>query len=181
MKDILEILYNADKEAPLPAEAAENLKKNNEMMSGVFELEPKPVTEAEVNETLFRIQSMTQKDIIINLELKDEYNSMVNEYGEVREDLLSEMGWDHHEHSFFSYRFSVSLPEIIAEKLFPKGRLKKNCHEFEGYDEAKRVANKLNASYSRTLSTMSGHGLIKKINNNYIITDKGKEIFKAKC
>ena len=85
-------------------------------------------------------------------------------------------------HSWFSFRFHVSLVEALAGKLFPKGRSWKSqalCKHFEGYEEAFKKAKSLQASYSRAMTNLVGKRLVEKFNNGsekerrYIITDYG--------
>jgi hypothetical protein len=87
--------------------------------------------------------------------------------------------------SYLSYRFEVSLVEVIAGKLFPKGRSWKNhtySKHFDGYEEAFKKAKSLQASYSRTLNTLVDKGLVEKFQRDhnkraisYVITAKGRE------
>jgi len=122
------------------------------------------------------------KNIIINLELDEEYNKITDKYGGPSREAKREITKYYKEsHNFL--RQDVSLPEIIAGKLFPKGRMSISVNQYEGYEEAKKEADKLNASYSRTLKRMIELNLLNigHANNFYMITDKGKEILKDKC
>ena len=115
-------------------------------------------------------------DIIIQLELKDKYNKLVNGNGKPNKKAVYEI--KQYQKSIYNYsRYTVSLPEIIAGKLFPKGKMDIKCNQFEGYKKAKKEADKLEASYSRTLKRMVELDLLFKEKNNYYMrTSKGEEI-----
>jgi hypothetical protein len=86
----------------------------------------------------------------------------------------------------WGFRFEVSLVEVIAGKLFPKGRSWRNyvvCKQFEGYEEAYKKAKSLEASYSRAMSNLLKKGLVEKFHDGhnmkemrYIITDYGRYV-----
>ena len=51
---------------------------------------------------------------------------------------------------------------------------------FDDYENAKKEADKLYASYTRTLNTMKENGLVKH-NGLWYITDKGKDVYVNHC
>jgi len=110
MKDILRTLNNSKESAPNIEETQKYLQERENSIAR----DPDIISKAEAARQHFFYRNMSQKYIIINLELQAKYNKLINEYGEVKEELTDEFARDHHEDEIlFSYRHYVSLDFIL--------------------------------------------------------------------
>lgn len=183
MKDVL-LLLRGEKDSTKPREELREVLEKHERRKEALSGEREEVTEDYIEREYLKSISVSQKFIIVNLEgLAENFDEMWNrEQGWVKSDAESA-------YSFFGPRTSLSLVEIIAGKLYPKGRHSwKNpcCEEYEGYEEAKKKADMLNASYSRTLRNLCEKGLLEEWDRpgrkgpRYYLTSRGEEIIEER-
>jgi hypothetical protein len=66
----------------------------------------------------------------------------------------------------YGLRGPPSMVEVLAGKEYPKGRSCQDygytSREFEGYEEAAKLAKKVETTYSRTMNTLAKMGLVEK-------------------
>ena len=145
---------------------------------------PKKISYEEAKNKKFLKETSTQKWLIIVFELYEKYDKITDYQGYPTEEAVEQLE-EIRDYYFSDYRmlsrYNVSLTEIIVGHLYPKGRMKFRCENFKDYKKVKKEADKLHASYSRTLKRMVEQDLIKKTDNRYMITDFGEETYKAKC
>ena len=169
MKKILNRLYKYKKSTPATVrEMKEQLEREEKEQcielykQGVrgSAVVPDKVTEIDAVVCKFYAETESQKKLIFYLELEDEYFDFLDQIEKL-------------ENSFDRFtdrlimRNNISLTEIIIGHFLPKGDMDLRCEQFEGYKEAKKEADKLHASYSRTLKRMTEQGLIEKIEGKY--------------
>lgn len=148
------------------------------------EFEP---SEEEITQEFFSWISMRPKQMIVELEseVKRNYDRMVDNFCvdsyEASDEAMKKAEF------VYGLRFNVSLPELIMGDLFPKGRVSSYCYRphVEGYEEALKTANKLMASYCRTLSRLVAIGLVDVMigshrDRSFYITDKGLSVLNAR-
>ena len=193
MKKILEILAQYQNSTPATVEEMKEQLETEEKERSIELYKqgvrgklvvPKKVSYEEAKNKKFLKETSTQKWLIIVFELYEKYDKITDYQGYPTEkavEQLEEINDYYSSNYTMLSRYNVSLTEIIAGNLYPKGRMKIKCNQFKSYDEAKREADKLHASYSRTLKRMLEQNLIKKIDNRYMITEFGEETDKAKC
>jgi len=183
MKDILALLAGRIPSITFE-ELKEHLKKASlDMAPLLIKLGKIPkleVTDEDVKKEYFNHISLSVKSIILSLEphLNRNYSKMFRDDFDCVDIRLAVEGY------YPDSRYTVSLPEIISGKLFPKGRVgwyRTRCEGYSEYREAKKKADVLFASYTRTLKKLLKYGLV-AVNpfnaKTYYITRNGLSVLK---